>query len=254
MNVLMPWRRAASAFSRMPPTGSTRPLSVISPVIATSSGSAGSCSADTIAVAIVTPAEGPSFGIAPAGTWMWRSCVVEEVGGDAELLGRRADVADRRARRFLHHVAELAGENDVAVARRQQARFDEQDVAAALGPGDAGRDAGTRDAERDLVVNLRRSEIVGDGRGGHDVVRRGRRRRSSMPATRAAILRATAPICRSRLRTPASRVYSRDDLPHRVVLDRHLVRRRGRAPRAGAESGTAARCGPSPPRCSRPAR
>ena len=37
MNVLMPWRRAASAFSRMPPTGSTRPLNVISPVIATSS-------------------------------------------------------------------------------------------------------------------------------------------------------------------------------------------------------------------------
>jgi hypothetical protein len=25
----------------------------------------------TIAVAIVIPADGPSFGIAPAGTWMW---------------------------------------------------------------------------------------------------------------------------------------------------------------------------------------
>ena len=37
MNFLIPCRRAASTFSRMPPTGSTRPLSVISPVIATSS-------------------------------------------------------------------------------------------------------------------------------------------------------------------------------------------------------------------------
>ena len=40
MNVLMPCRRAASAFSRMPPTGSTSPLNVISPVIATSSRTA----------------------------------------------------------------------------------------------------------------------------------------------------------------------------------------------------------------------
>ena len=33
---LMPGRRAASTFSLMPPMGSTRPLSVISPVIAVS--------------------------------------------------------------------------------------------------------------------------------------------------------------------------------------------------------------------------
>ena len=35
-NVVTPMRRAASDFSRMPPTGSTSPDSVISPVIATS--------------------------------------------------------------------------------------------------------------------------------------------------------------------------------------------------------------------------
>ena len=28
---------------------------------------------ETIAVAMVTPADGPSFGTAPAGTWMWMS-------------------------------------------------------------------------------------------------------------------------------------------------------------------------------------
>ena len=68
MNVLIPKRLAASAFSRMPPTGNTSPLSVISPVIATSCRTAWFRAADRIAVAIVTPAEGPSFGIAPAGT------------------------------------------------------------------------------------------------------------------------------------------------------------------------------------------
>ena len=73
ITVLMPRRRAARAFSRMPPTGSTSPLSVISPVIATSSRTARPVAAERIAVAIVTPADGPSLGIAPAGTCTCRS-------------------------------------------------------------------------------------------------------------------------------------------------------------------------------------
>ncbi len=51
--------------------GSTRPRSVISPVIATSLRTGIPVSALMSAVAIVTPAEGPSLGIAPAGTWTW---------------------------------------------------------------------------------------------------------------------------------------------------------------------------------------
>ena len=47
----------------MPPTGSTSPLKVISPVIATSSLIVWFFNADTIAVAIVTPADGPSAGV-----------------------------------------------------------------------------------------------------------------------------------------------------------------------------------------------
>src|SRR5438046_206887 len=47
--------------------GSTRPLSVISPVMATSCLTAMPVMVDTIAVAIATPAEGPSFGVAPSG-------------------------------------------------------------------------------------------------------------------------------------------------------------------------------------------
>ncbi len=50
-----------------PPIGSTRPRSVISPVIARSLRTGTRQSADTSAVASVIPADGPSFGIAPSG-------------------------------------------------------------------------------------------------------------------------------------------------------------------------------------------
>jgi hypothetical protein len=64
---LIPARWAASVFSRTPPIGSTWPVKVISPVMATSSATGTPRTSDTIAVAIVIPADGPSFGIAPAG-------------------------------------------------------------------------------------------------------------------------------------------------------------------------------------------
>ena len=69
----MPWRRAASTFSFTPPTGSTRPESVISPVIAMSPRTGRPASSEASAVTIVTPAEGPSLGMAPDGTWRWTS-------------------------------------------------------------------------------------------------------------------------------------------------------------------------------------
>src|SRR5262245_28848357 len=61
-------RRAARTFSLIPPTGSTSPRRVISPVIAILRWTALPVSSDKIAVAIVTPADGPSFGMAPSGT------------------------------------------------------------------------------------------------------------------------------------------------------------------------------------------
>ena len=76
----MPTRRAASTFSLMPPTGSTRPESVISPVIAMSPRTGRRVSSEASAVAIVTPAEGPSFGIAPAGTCRWISAFLKKSG------------------------------------------------------------------------------------------------------------------------------------------------------------------------------
>jgi hypothetical protein len=68
--VVMPARVAASTFSFTPPIGSTRPRSEISPVIATSLRAVRPVSIETSATNMATPALGPSFGMAPAGTWM----------------------------------------------------------------------------------------------------------------------------------------------------------------------------------------
>ncbi len=81
MIVEMRLRWAASALSFRPPIGSTCPVSVISPVIATSSRTWRPVSSETSAVAIVIPALGPSFGIAPAGTWTWTSWYLNQSVG-----------------------------------------------------------------------------------------------------------------------------------------------------------------------------
>ena len=51
-------------------TGNTLPLNVISPVMASLSFTFLCVNADVRAVSIVIPAEGPSFGVAPSGTWI----------------------------------------------------------------------------------------------------------------------------------------------------------------------------------------
>ena len=56
------------SFSFKPPIGSTTPLRVTSPVIATSLFTGISVIADTIEVTMAIPADGPSFGVAPSGT------------------------------------------------------------------------------------------------------------------------------------------------------------------------------------------
>ena len=69
----MPCRCAASSFSFNPPMGNTRPRTVISPVMAMSARTGMLVSALRMLVAMVMPAEGPSFGIAPSGTCKWMS-------------------------------------------------------------------------------------------------------------------------------------------------------------------------------------
>ena len=88
-------------------------------------------------MAMVTPAEGPSLGTAPAGTWMWTPALRKTSRVDAELLGVRPDEALRRPRRLAHHVAELAGQAQAAGAGEQPG-LDVQHVAAGLGPGQPG--------------------------------------------------------------------------------------------------------------------
>ena len=70
ITVFMPACFAARIFSLRPPIGRTRPRRVISPVIATSGRTGLARSSETSDVNIAMPALGPSFGIAPAGTWM----------------------------------------------------------------------------------------------------------------------------------------------------------------------------------------
>ena len=66
-----PARWAARTFCLRPPIGSTAPCSVISPVMPTVGLTGWSRSRLTSAVVIVMPADGPSLGTAPAGTWTW---------------------------------------------------------------------------------------------------------------------------------------------------------------------------------------
>ncbi len=71
--LFIPKRCADVTFSLTPPIGNTFPRNVISPVIANPSVTDLSDNSETRAVSIPTPADGPSFGVAPAGTWIWIS-------------------------------------------------------------------------------------------------------------------------------------------------------------------------------------
>ena len=103
---------AAKTFSLIPPTGRTKPRRVISPVMATSLRTGLPVRREVRAVNMVTPAEGPSLGIAPAGTWIWMSLLLEEVFGDLEILRLGADIAQGRLGRLLHDVPQLAGQGE----------------------------------------------------------------------------------------------------------------------------------------------
>ena len=119
MTSVMPARWAPSTFSLTPPMGRTRPRRVISPVIATSRRTGRPDMAETIAVAMAAPAEGPSLGMAPAGHVDVDLDRAEAAVGDLQRSGAWVrGVGQGGAGRLLHHVAELAGEDqrDVAVA------------------------------------------------------------------------------------------------------------------------------------------
>ena len=88
-------------------------------------------------VAIVTPAEGPSFGIAPSGKCTCTSALAEAAPRDAEVLGAAAHPRGRGLHRLDHHGAELAGDLELARPRHRD-RLDREQVAAGA-PSRRGR-------------------------------------------------------------------------------------------------------------------
>src|SRR5277367_2302838 len=154
---LIPPLSAASSFSLRPPIGRTRPRSVISPVMAMSRRTGMPVSIETMTVAMPTPAEGPSFGVAP----------VEQRRLDAEVDGARAYVGRRSRNRLLHHVLEIARHRHAALAGHHDA-LDRQEFAADLRPGETSHQPDLIVGLDFAIAELRRAEELGDVLAGDD--------------------------------------------------------------------------------------
>ena len=187
----------------MPPTGRTFPRRVISPVIARCSARIGPVASDANAVTMVTPADGPSFGMAPAGTCTWTSWRSKARWGDPEPRGIRSHVRQRCLRALAHHVAQHARQQQPLFGARHHRRLDEQHVTSGRRPGQANRHARALGSLCHLVEEAR-------GPGSPSTSSAVTRMRLGAPsAIWRATLRHTVAIWRSRVRTPASRVYPR---------------------------------------------
>ena len=171
--------------------GSTRPCRVTSPVIPTTGRTGTPRSRLTKAVVMVTPAEGPSLGTAPAGTWTWNRLPAKSVRVDPELLGVRAHVGEGDLRRLLHDVAQLAREGE-PLGAVGHAGLDEEDVAAGTGDGQAGDHAGHAGPVGRFEEEVRPSEPA-----------RARRDRRRRPAPCAHPRRASWPPCAAGARARA---------------------------------------------------
>ena len=187
----------------MPPTGSTRPRRVISPVIASAgrTAPAGQQRHQRRRHASRRPTARPWGSRRPA---RGRGCPTSPRSRRAmpSSLGVRADPGQRRLRRLLHHVAELAGEGQRAACpasaspRRTGCRRRPASTPARWPrPGTRVRSSSSSNSKRGAPRNdVTSSGVIGDRLG------RGPRRAAR------ATLRQTLAISRSRLRTPASRV------------------------------------------------
>ena len=157
--VLTPARCAASSLLFSPPMGSTRPRSVISPVMARSrrTGSPGE-----------QAGHGGGHGHAgrravlggrPRRNVDVHGLLLEDGRVDPELLGPCPDVAQPGARRLLHHVAQLAGQDEVVLAVHPS-RLDLHDVATGVADHQAGGHADLVLCIQLAVVEAGRAEVV----------------------------------------------------------------------------------------------
>ena len=194
-----PAAAAAITFSLMPPTGSTRPRRLISPVMAVSLRTVRSVISDTSAMNIATPALGPSFGIAPAGTCTWMS----------DFSKRPASMPSRAARflTMLSAACALSFITSPSWPVRISLPWPGTRVASMnrMSPP-TGVQASPVETPGTLVrmatslSNLRWPRIGTNSPTSMRIL-------SVVPsARRTAALRRTLPISRSRFRTPASRV------------------------------------------------
>ena len=178
---------------------------------------------ETIAVTIATPADGPSFGRRAFRHVHVDVALVEQRRLDAEVDARGADVGRRRRDRFLHHVAQVAGDGHPALAGHHHA-FDRQQLAADLGPGKTGDDADLILALGLAVAVARHAEIL------LDVLRRDLDR---LLLRQDQVLDGLARQRRQLALEVAHAGFARvaaDDRLQRIVVDRELLLLAGRAP------------------------
>ena len=186
----MPARSAASTFSLTPPIGSTSPRRLISPVIATSLRTIRPVKSEASATNIATPGARAVLRRRARGDMHVDVRFLEHFRRDAEALRARLDERQRGLRAFLHHVAQLSGQDELAVARHAR-RFDEQDVAADR----ASTRGRSRRPTRRPASRLRPRTCAGRGSP------RGRRDRSSPAACHPR--RCAPPRCGTRCRSRA---------------------------------------------------
>ena len=198
ITVSSPARWAASTFCLTPPIGSTRPCSVTSPVMPTPARTARPVSKLTNAVVIVMPADGPSLGIAPAGTWRWkRRCVRSGSMPNSVACARTYDSAIC-ADSFITSPScpvSISPSPSIVLASMNSTSPPEPVTAKPVAtPGVDVRSAtSAKNFGLPSAGTIASSSIATGGVASPD-------------ATRAAVLRSSLPSSRSRFLTPASRV------------------------------------------------
>ena len=159
MTIAAPERCAARILLFRPPMGRTRPRRVISPVMATSLRTGMPVKALTMAVAMVMPADGPSLGMAPAGHVDVQGVLLEGLALDAQALGVGPDPGQAGTRRLAHHLAQLAGEDEVLLALHA-GDLDGDHVATDLGDDEPGGRARLVLGLQLAVLEARRPEVL----------------------------------------------------------------------------------------------
>src|SRR6478735_2586022 len=191
---------AARTFCLRPPIGRTRPCSVSSPVIPTVCFTGRPVSRDASAVAIVMPALGPSFGIAPAGTCTWNfrsnaSCSTPRRSA-WERTEERAICADSFMTSPSWPVRTRPSPGTAVASTKRTSPPVALTARPVATPGTAVRSAASR--KNFWRPSASRTASTSSSTGAS----------ASLVTIFVAVLRRIEPSSRSSWRTPASRVYS----------------------------------------------